>query len=858
MANTDRSASARGEPAAPASPLRSSQISAARQTRWAGAQLSEGPVLLFGSEGGQLEIELAERGIQVVCVEPRSSETGRALEALRPLPEDLRARVTFRESEPEQVEHEPGGFAACVIGNTLLSQLYPRLLIQSALRQLRPGGLLIVTIPFAESREPGAIQSFGLDSLAAILRSLCDVAHLSLVDDTIFFAGVNRPPSGENWGRYSAQWMLTATETAARILKRRLFQSIDARQADLLRLQNNIRFRVGELVVEAVKNPARALRLPLELLRLVSSRRNDKKSRARARSAASAVELPLFPIPRIDLGKRPVVAAILDQFSQMCWQYEGHWVPISRVHWKEQIDEIQPDVFFMESTWKGPDGSWAPKRVTASLHELSWILEYCRSKSIPSVYWNKEDPPNFERFIEIARLFDHVFTTDSNCIPRYVARCGHSRVYALPFAAQPALHNPMRLPGMPEYRVCFAGTWFANKYPDRAEALRVLLDPAIAHGLHIFDRNAREPKPIYEYPARYQASIAGTLSYEQMLTAYRAYRVMLNVNTVSDSPTMFSRRVFETLACGRAVISSPSVGMEAMLGSAVRVASTEGETRAHLEHLFGDDERYDREAHLGYRLVHREHTYANRLQTIFEKLGKPLKLSQAWPRVSVIMSTNRPNFLEQALRNYTQQSYPNRELILVLNQSAFDLKAVRKRAAVFPDLRVIQLDETHSLGQCLNAGLDMASGDYIAKMDDDDLYGAEFLWDLVLAARFSRTEVTGKGVYFAYVAGADKMGIRTVSREHGFVVRGLAGGALLVKRNVFDKLRFQSVPRGTDTRFLYDCESEGYSFYSADRYNYVMIRHADPQRHTWQIDDEEALRFCRNLKRGLDPSRALI
>jgi len=94
--------------------------------------------------------------------------------------------------------------------------------------------------------------------------------------------------------------------------------------------------------------------------------------------------------------------------------------------------------------------------------------------------------------------------------------------------------------------------------------------------------------------------------------------------------------------------------------------------------------------------------------------------------------------------------------------------------------------------------------------------------------------------------------------QHGSVVRGMAGGTLLVKRNVFDKLRFQSVPRGTDTRFLYDCESEGYSFYSADRYNYVMIRHADPQRHTWQIDDQEALRYCRHLQPGLDLSRALI
>ena len=54
-----------------------------------------------------------------------------------------------------------------------------------------------------------------------------------------------------------------------------------------------------------------------------------------------------------------------------------------------------------------------------------------------------------------------------------------------------------------------------------------------------------------------------------MLTAYRCYDVMLNVNTVTGSPTMFSRRVFESLACGTPVLSSESVGMSRMLGGHV-------------------------------------------------------------------------------------------------------------------------------------------------------------------------------------------------------------------------------------------------------------------------------------------------
>ena len=76
--------------------------------------------------------------------------------------------------------------------------------------------------------------------------------------------------------------------------------------------------------------------------------------------------------------------------------------------------------------------------------------------------------------------------------------------------------------------------------------------PALRFGLHIFDRNLNRPGfgPKYRFPDGYQTAIKGSLNYEEMLTAYRCYDVMLNTNSVTDSPTMFSRRVFECLACG--------------------------------------------------------------------------------------------------------------------------------------------------------------------------------------------------------------------------------------------------------------------------------------------------------------------
>ena len=49
-----------------------------------------------------------------------------------------------------------------------------------------------------------------------------------------------------------------------------------------------------------------------------------------------------------------------------------------------------------------------------------------------------------------------------------------------------------------------------------------------------------------------------------------------------------------------------------------------------------------------------------------------------------------------------------------------------------------------TLGDCLNRGVEAASGVYVAEMDDDDHYGKRYLSDHVLAASFSDAEVVGR------------------------------------------------------------------------------------------------------------------
>ena len=340
------------------------------------------------------------------------------------------------------------------------------------------------------------------------------------------------------------------------------------------------------------------------------------------------------------------MAAILDTFTEYAFQYEANLLLLSPMHWRAQMEKTRPAFLFVESAWRGNNGGWRKKIVRYEDVEdnpLREVLEYCRSEGITTVFWNKEDPPHFDNFIGAASEFDVVFTSDADCVPRYREALGHDRVYVLPFAAQPRIHNPSRELGWPSYRVCFPGTWMPRRYPERAETLRYLLEPALPHGLHIFDRNLSRMDfgPDYRFPDRYKQAIKGTLTYEEMLTAYRCYDVLLNVNTVTGSPTMFARRVFEGLACGTPVVSSESVAMSRMLGGHVRVTRSREDTERHLLELQEDEEARVREGHLAYRHVHENHTYRRRMDEVFRRVGlEPPGAGR--PSVSVLMPTMRP------------------------------------------------------------------------------------------------------------------------------------------------------------------------------------------------------------------------
>ncbi len=473
------------------------------------------------------------------------------------------------------------------------------------------------------------------------------------------------------------------------------------------------------------------------------------------------------------------VGAILDTFTHACFAPESQLILFRPDNWRSILEEYKLDFLMVESAWNGNDGAWKYRVGTYNAppgRELDDVLKWCWEKGVPTVFWNKEDPPHFDKFAEAAAKFDYVFTTDANCIPKYEARCGHKRIAALPFAAQPMIHNPV-LSKPREGTTCFAGTYYADDFKERRQDMDVLLEGGRRHGMDIFDRmhgHEGADKHRYMFPKPFQPHIRGRLDYEQMLQAYRAYKVFLNVNSVYDSPTMFSRRVFELLACGTPVVTTRSLGIKEFFGDLVPQVETVEETQAALELLLDDPEQWWRYSARGIRQVMAEHTYTHRFQTIVHAIGLRAEPPEAEPMVAVVIPAGDPRQLAECLR---QQSEPPASVIIAASERDASQHALAIKGL---GLSVVVVSTDHLL-DVLHQRLPEVQ---VAVLDSRHYYGPHYLRDARLALLYGGCAVTGLSTHFVAQGRRDARLDEEAGEEY-FRRQSLLGATLATRGRTF-------------------------------------------------------------------------
>jgi len=226
------------------------------------------------------------------------------------------------------------------------------------------------------------------------------------------------------------------------------------------------------------------------------------------------------------------------------------------------------------------------------------------------------------------------------------------------------------------------------------------------------------------------------------------------------------------------------------------------------------------------------------------------------PLVSILLAAMRRHCLPSAFDAVSRQSYPRLELILSVPPAI--ASDAEERAGRLPcPVRVRVTTEGEPLGSVLSAATALATGPLLTKMDDDDAYDSDHIWDLVLARQYSGAQLVGKAHEYVYLAGCD----RTITRQSGFGedfrAYTLAGGTLMISRRHLDEAGgWRPIPAGVDQELVTSVLCAGGSVYRTHGSGFVLVRHG--VGHTWKFAENAFLAEADRILPGWCPDAAGI
>lgn len=427
------------------------------------------------------------------------------------------------------------------------------------------------------------------------------------------------------------------------------------------------------------------------------------------------------------------IALIADEFTSFAFEALCNVSHVTPTNYSDILHHDSPDILFIESAWHGYENAWY-LIIQDSEPEIKAVIEAFRAKGIPTVFWNKEDPIHFDLFLPTALLCDYIFTTDVSLKPLYRHHAQHNRVYALPFAACPELHNPIEdEPRQP--KASFAGTYYKN-FPQRAKDLDAILD-ALAENdvpVEIYDRHFNDDHPDYQFPERYRDQIVGHLPFDQINRAYKGYEASININTVKSSSTMMARRLFELAACNTLIISNYSRAIRSIFGDLILSSDEPKRLAQQISLRRGDGLFRERLGAMLMRQIFSKHLYKHRMARVLSIVrGHSHEMKEL--HFSCLARAETDDAVRSVVTNFERQAYKSKTLHILVPQSLLGRHAFEGVTFCAEHQAVSEISAAR---EC---------GDYYVYLEPTDYYGPSYLEEFACLAETSPGNVLTKACY---------------------------------------------------------------------------------------------------------------
>lgn len=321
------------------------------------------------------------------------------------------------------------------------------------------------------------------------------------------------------------------------------------------------------------------------------------------------------------------------------------------------------DFVIIASTWRGVDGYWEgvtnPHR--EKFKELQTLISSFQERKIPVVFFNKEDPVNFEIFLSHAQLADIVVTTESELTSAYEKVLGHSKVYHLQFPVHLGVHNPIHTNEIhSKEKVVFAGSWL-EKYSERNKDATKIFDGVLHSNfdLILFDRNLWSNQMKYQFPSEYIPYISAPLSHKNTMKMHHEHPFAINLNTIKYSKTMCANRIFELQGMGAFLLSNYNTFVNAKMPQ-VQIIFDQKDVGTTLNL---DQAILQRARKIGNYQVLKQYNHFEWMKQIAIWCGINISETQ-WPQVAIIIDKDD----KKAKEMYLQQNYPYKVCVQELKE----------------------------------------------------------------------------------------------------------------------------------------------------------------------------------------------
>lgn len=552
------------------------------------------------------------------------------------------------------------------------------------------------------------------------------------------------------------------------------------------------------------------------------------------------------------------IACIVDDNLYDGLRFEGHVLPMTESNWKSILEYGSPDFLLMNSFIESATGDWHMAQFGGLEGNglLAKVLDYAKSRQIPTVYWFTKDHKYHEHFKNIAGLCDFIFCADPEEI-NLLSSEGVRSELLLP-CVQPALFNPFR--HYEDYlsldiELLVDGWADLDRYSGQFKQLHSLVEDGL---LKIIESNYVITKNRVKASAEYRKATLGYVSSRIKKTILKYAKVYLGLTPSIQDETERMWSYLAVAASRVCILHMGSTLRHPVMNALVLRIEGMDELMTNLRWFELDPLMREKYAHLAWREAISNHTFSHRVKQICTAISVDDDWNE-YPKASLIFPTYRPDYLERCVETYQRQLYENKELMLVFNSDESIPPAIQEKMIAIPGAVILKMPRNCFAGDCINYGVLSSKGEYVFRVDDDDYYSEHYIWDRMLCHRaVSLDFLANPHSLFFYFDEDNKVFLRK-TKSPPFALNPpdetpvkFTGNTYSGTRQLFENSPFIVNNYSAADVFFLDNLPSGSLSGSADYFNMAAERRSDQATHTWRVEFQSKLRSGEPLFRHFE------